>query len=353
MDQANQFVSNLSVDREEIKEASIVPAEFFAAARLIHEYMPETPLVSMPGLSGRFSLQLHGKCENLTPIRSFKLRGALYRLSLLDKQTRVTGVATCSTGNNGIGFAWAAQALGTSALVVMPKSASNLKFSAAQRYGADVRRAGNDLNASEAIARELALEEGRVFIEDGNDQGLMIGAGTIGLEILLQLPAVDVLLVPVGGGSLIAGIASCAKAIKPSITIIGVQSEEASSVRESFRAGRVIYAPCNTFAGGLATDHPGELALSVIERSVDDILLVSELELRRAVVTALAEVGQVLEGAGAAAIAVLDRYGSRWGGATVVAVLTGGNADRAELAACMALSEAQSSAASHAGSRTL
>jgi threonine dehydratase len=309
--------------------------DFLAARRLIGESFPPTPLQPAPGLGERYGVELWTKHENLTPVRSFKVRGALWRLSLLDDAGRAAGVVTSSTGNHGMGIAYAARHFGTSAVVVVPEGASAAKVARARALGAEVREQGATLTESLAIARETGEREGRVFVEDGDDAGLMVGAGTIALEVLTELPQAEVLVVPVGGGNLIAGIAACAKQLQAEVEVVGVQSDAADAVERSFRERRVVRRQAETYAGGLAADYPGELALSVVLEQVDDVVLVGEDDLRRATALALDEVGQVLEGAGAASLAGLARHGSRWQGRRVVAVLSGGNADRAELRAAL------------------
>jgi len=173
------------------------------------------------------------------------------------------------------------------------------------------------------------------YVEDGDDGGLMAGAGTIAWEVLEDLPGTDVLVVPVGGGNLIAGIGLVAKRLRPELRLVGIQSSAAQSVYRSFEAGDVVEAPCETFAGGLATSYPGRLAFSVLRGTVDEIRLVEEDELRRGIRRGFETTGQAVEGAGAAAFAALDRYASDWAGATVVLVLTGGNIPADELRAAL------------------
>lgn len=305
--------------------------DFASAHRVIRQSIPATPLTRLDSLGERFECRLYAKHENLNAGRSFKIRGALYRLSLLDANQRRAGIATCSTGNHAIGVAFAAKKFDVSALIVVPIDAPPVKVDQALRYGADVRRIGSDLVEANAVARDIAAQEGMLFIEDGDDRGLMIGAGTISLEIILDLPQVEVILIPTGGGNLLAGMALCAKLLHPRIRVVGVQSEAAPSVYESWKAGRLVRAPSHTFAGGLATDRPGRVAFDTLATSIDDILLVSEDDLRRAMMTAVDAIGQTVEGAGAAGLAAIDRYRELWRGQEVATVLTGGNVDSGEL----------------------
>jgi threonine dehydratase len=305
--------------------------DYLGAHRVIGRYLAPTPLVPATSRFVGRCAQLFTKHENLTPIRSFKVRGALYRVSLLSEVERASGLVTSSTGNHGMASAYAAREFGTSAVVVVPENASSLKIEGIQRFGAEIRRIGANLSDAEAAAKAIAAEEGRVLIVDGDDLGLMIGAGTISLEILEALPEAEVLLVPIGGGNLIAGMASCAKLVNPRLEVIGVQSVAAPCVYESRKAGAAVHVPSRTFAGGLAADHPGGLALSVVLEFVDEIVLVTEEELRRTMVLALTEVGQVLEGAGAATLSALETLSDRLENKVVVALLSGGNAESEQL----------------------
>jgi threonine dehydratase len=307
------------------------PAQLLEARAVVARHHPRTPLHRSARLSQESGCSVHVKHENHGPIRSFKARGALYRVSLLSPDERAAGVVTASTGNHGQGIAYASAREGVASTVVAPEGAPSIKLDAMLLLGATVRVDGADLAESTRIAAELAAAEGMTYVEDGDDGGLMAGAGTIAWEILEDLPRADVLVVPVGGGNLIAGVALVAKRLRPDLRIVGVQSSAAQSVYLSFREGRVVEAACETFAGGLATSYPGRLAFSVVRDLVDEIRLVEEDELRRGIARVLATTGQVAEGAGAAAFAALDRYGSEWRGANVVLILTGGNTPVGEL----------------------
>ncbi len=305
-------------------------AETLTARQVVARHHPRTPLYPSPTLSRRYGCAVLVKYENHAPIRSFKARGALYCLSQLGSDARARGVVAASTGNHGQGMAYAGARLGIPATVVAPLTAAQVKITAMRDFGADLRLIGHDLSEATAAALAIAHDEGKVYLEDGEDAGLMAGAATLTWEILDEAQP-DVLLVPVGGGNLIASAAIVARGINPRLQIVGVQSDAAPSVYASWHAHALTYAPCATFAGGLATDHPGALAFDVIQRHVDDMLLVSEDELRQAMAITLAATGNVAEGAGAAAIAALERYGARWTGQTVAIILSGGNVDVADV----------------------
>ncbi len=305
------------------------------ARQVVARYHPRTPLYASPRLSRRYGCQVLVKYENHAPIRSFKARGALVSLTGLEGASRARGVVSASTGNHGQGLAYAGGKLGIPVTIVAPTTAAQVKVAAMRDLGADLRLEGADLAQATQVALTLAEHEGKVYLEDGEDPGLMAGAASLTWEILDDVTP-DVLLIPVGGGNLVASVAIVAHAVAPRCQVVGVQSDAAPSVYQSWQAGRLTYAPCATFAGGLATDHPGALAFEVIRSQVDDLVTVTEDDLRRGIARLLDATGNVAEGAGAAAVAALERYGSRWAGKRVVALLSGGNIDMADLRAILA-----------------
>jgi threonine dehydratase len=300
-------------------------AELLAARSFLQKHYPRTPLYPAPLLSRADSGRIYVKLENHGPVRSFKARGALYRLSRLDDAERRRGVVTASTGNHGQGIAYAGGVLGIPATVVVPEGSPPLKTDNIIALGGRLRIVGTTLREAEMEAQALARRDGMLFIEDGDDAGLMAGAGTIAWEILEDLPTAAAIIVPVGGGNLIAGIALVAKRLRPEIRIIGVQSAQAPAVYRSWTDKAPREAECATTAGGLATSRPGMLAFTVLRELVDEMVLVSDEELDRAIVTVLETTGQIAEGAGAAPFAALDRIepGDRDG--ETVLILSGGN----------------------------
>jgi threonine dehydratase len=301
------------------------PAELLRARSYLARHYPRTPLYPAPLLSRAHGGEIHVKYENHGPVRSFKARGALYRLSRLRGEERTRGVVTASTGNHGQGIAYAGAALGIPTTIVVPEGAPPLKTDNIGRLGGRLRIAGRTLHEAEQEAKALASREGMLFIEDGDDAGLMAGAGTIAWEILEDLPDAAAILVPVGGGNLIAGIALVAKQLRPDIRIIGVQSAEAPAVYRSWQDKVPREAPCRTSAGGLATGRPGQLAFAMLRDRVDSMLLVSDAELDQAILTVIETTGQIAEGAGAAPFAALRKPGSRAERGSTVLILTGGN----------------------------
>ncbi len=298
--------------------------EVYAARRVVSRYLPPTPLFHSPSLSRRLGCEVHVKCENLSPIRSFKARGAVYCLSRLGPE--VGGVICASTGNHGQGMAYAAGLFNKRAVVYVPETATAQKMAAIRHFGAELRVAGRNLSEANEEARRVAEAEHLLYVEDGEDRDVFIGCATLGLEIIEQLPDLDTVFVPVGGGNLIAACALALKGLLPDSTVVGVQSEAAPAVFESWRADRLLTLErCETFAGGLATKYPGPLTFPYILSLVDEIALVSEKAILEAAVTMLAEIGQLPEGAGAAALAGLLADPERRQNRTVVLIMSGGN----------------------------
>ena len=312
------------------------PEDFLKARSFIEHRYLRTPLYPSPILTRQHGCEVFVKYENHGPVRSFKARGALYRLSLLTAEERKRGVISASTGNHGQGIAYAGRVLSVPATIVVPLDAPPIKTGNIRFLGAELVVSGKLLSDSEHEARAIAARTGQVIVEDGEDAGLMAGAGSIAWEILDQLPEASAIVVPVGGGNLIAATAFVARMLRPDIRIIGVQSEAAPAVYESWRHGSLRTEACTTFAGGLATSHPGTLAFNVLRSLVDSIVLVSEEELRRGMMTALTATGQLTEGAGAASFAALPKVASDFRGRKVVLLLTGGNLPVEDLRALLA-----------------
>jgi threonine dehydratase len=290
----------------------------------VRRYLPPTPLIHAPGLSRRFGCEVHVKCENLSPIRSFKARGAIYCLSRLD--AAMTGVACASTGNHGQGMALAAGLFGRRAVVVVPHGTTEQKMAAIRHFGAELRVEGKDLAEAAAIAQQLATEEGLLYVEDGEHPDVLVGCATLALDVVEQMPDVQHLLVPVGGGNLIAACALVLRGLRLDAVLTGVQSADAPAVYESWRAGHVVRLDgTTTFAGGMATTYPCSMIFPLVQSGVDEMRLVGEEDLIAAARLMLAETGLLPEGAGAAALAALMAEPERYAGRRVVLLLSGGN----------------------------
>ena len=306
------------------------PEDILAARQFVASCYARTALRPLHEADLAHGRELYLKCEDEAEIKSFKGRGALWRLACLGERERRNGVITASTGNHGQGVAYAAARIGMRSVVVVPTGSSPLKMDRIRGFGAELRVSGADIGEAAQTAREAALAEDLVYVEDGEDPELMAGAATVGWEILEDLPTAQAIVVPMGGGNLIAGVALAAKRLKPSIKIIGVQSEAAPAVVRSWELKRLVEMPCATFAGGLATPFPGKLAFQVILELVDEMYLVSEAELRAEIRHALATRATLIEGAAAAPFAALRRFGAAWPTRTVL-IQSGANLSLTEL----------------------
>ncbi len=299
-------------------------ADVYAARQVVRRYLPPTPLIHAPGLSRRFGCDVHVKCENLSPIRSFKARGAIYCLSRLD--AAMTGVVCASTGNHGQGMALAARLFGRRAVVVVPRTTTEQKMVAIRHFGAELRVEGADLAEAGTFAQQMATEEGLLYVEDGEHPDVLVGCATLALEVVEQLPGVQHLIVPVGGGNLIAACSLVLQGLRLDTALTGVQSAAAPAVYESWRAGHTVRRDHGkTFAGGLATTYPCNMVFPLLQSGVDEMRLVGEEDLIAAARLMLAETGLLPEGAGAAALAALMAAPERYTGRQVVLLLSGGN----------------------------
>jgi threonine dehydratase len=302
--------------------------EDIAAARQVFSgVILETPLLHSRVLSEQIGGPVYLKCENLQRTGSFKVRGAYLRISRLSDPERGRGVIAASAGNHGQGVAFAAGLLGTAATVVMPEGAPLPKIVATKGYGAEVVLHGSTVEHALAKAKQLAAERGSVFIHPFEHADIVIGQGTVGLEIVEQCPDVRTIVVPVGGGGLASGVAVAAKGTSPATRVIGVQAEAVAPFPASFAAGHPVAVACGTtMADGIAVASPGELAFAVLAEHADRVVTVSEESLSQALLVCLERAKQVVEPAGAAAVAALLEH-PRAMEPPVVAVLSGGNID--------------------------
>ncbi len=296
-------------------------ADIQRARENIRPFIHKTPLIHSNALSMLSGSEVHLKLENLQKTGSFKVRGAFNKLI----SVREGRVIAASMGNHAQAVAFAAQKLGKSAKIVMPVTAPLVKRDATEGYGAEVILSGEKF--SDALAHALS-QKGHVFIHAFDDDEVMAGQGTIGLEILDDLEDIDAVLVPVGGGGLIAGIAAALKALSPKTSVIGVQSESASSAFLSLNEKKVIEkVPLPTIADGIAIGRVGERTFEVISKSVDDMILVREDSIAQAILLFLERKKLVVEGAGAVSLAALLENKDWFRGKRLVLVLSGGNID--------------------------
>lgn len=305
-----------------------------AAASRIDGVVHRTPVITSRSLDGATGLSVFCKAENLQRAGSFKLRGAYNRISSLDPDIRARGVVAYSSGNHAQAVGLAAQLLGIPALIVMPEDAPSVKREATAGYGAEIVTYDRATGDREAIAADLAEEHGRTVIPPYEDPVVMAGQGTAALELIEDAGRLDVLLVPVGGGGLIAGCATAAKALLPDVRVIGVEPETADDTRRSLEAGeRIRIDPPATIADGLQATIPGELTFEVNRRFLDGIVTVSDAEMVAAIAFAVDRLKVVLEPSGAVALAALLRTGTDiTAGSRVGLVLSGGNVGSARLA---------------------
>lgn len=286
-----------------------------------------TPVVESRWLSDLTGQQVHLKCENLQRTGSFKLRGAYVRIARLSERERAAGVVAASAGNHAQGVALAAQQLGIPSTVFMPEGAPIPKERATRAYGADVVFAGRYFDDALREALAYAERTGATFIHPFDHPDVVAGQGTVGLEMLEQVPDAATILVPAGGGGLVAGVALAVKALRPDVRVVGVQAEGAAAIAPSLAAGApVALESLSTMADGIAVGRPGEVPLELIRSHVDDVLSVSEESLSQALLSLVERAKMVVEPAGAAAVAALVEHPSAFSG-PVVALLSGGNID--------------------------
>jgi threonine dehydratase len=270
--------------------------------------------------------EVYIKPENLQVTGAFKIRGAFNKVSLLSEAQKQKGLIASSAGNHAQGVAYAAKALGVKATIVMPKATPLIKVEATRAYGAEVVLAGEVYDEAYKEAKKLEKQYSYEFIHPFNDDDVIIGQGTIALEILEELPEADILLVPVGGGGLIAGIAQAAKQIKPSIKIIGVEPEGAQCMREAIKAGKVVELPrVHTIADGAAVKVAGTRTYELVKDTVDEIITVSDYELMNAFLVLLEKHKLSAENAGILSLAGVKKIKEK--GKKIVSVLSGGNID--------------------------
>ena len=299
-----------------------------AAAR-VEGVARRTPLRHSHAFSELAGADVHLKLENTQRTGAFKIRGATNRIETLTADQRAAGVVTASAGNHGQGVALAASRLGVDATIVMPEQAAVQKVQATEYYGAEVVLHGEDYDAAADRAHELEAERGLTYVHAFEDDHVMAGQGTVGLEVLEDCPEVDTVLVPVGGGGLISGIATAVKGRRPEARVVGVQAAGAASAARSLEAGEVVELEAvDTIADGLAARRVGDRTFAVIRERVDDVVTVTDSDIAVAVTLALERAKTLVEGAGAVPLAAL------LAGAvevepdeTVVCVLSGGNID--------------------------
>jgi threonine dehydratase len=297
-----------------------------AAAGRLAGHVLDTPFVESRTISQLTGCQVFLKFENLQYTASFKERGACNKLAQLSADERARGVIAMSAGNHAQGVAYHAHRLGIRAVIVMPRFTPGVKVERTRGFGAEVVLHGDTLDESRSHARELAEREGLVFVHPYDDEAIVAGQGTLALEMLREQPDLDALVIAIGGGGLIAGIATAAKAIRPDIRIVGVQTERFPAMVNAIQ-GTHLPQGTSTIAEGIAVGTPGVITEAIVRKKVDELVLVDEGDIEQAIVMLLEIEKTLVEGAGAAGLAALIKHPQRFAGQRVGLVLCGGNID--------------------------
>jgi len=308
---------------------TVTPADVRAAHERIAPYVHRTPVVTSRTLDARTGARLFLKCETFQKVGAFKARGAFSRLLLLSPEERRRGVVAFSSGNHAQAVALAARTLGIPATIVMPRDAPALKLAATRGYGAEVLLYDRHEESREAIARRLVEERGAILVPPFDDDAVIAGQGTLALELLADVPDLDLIVTPCGGAGLLSGVAVAAKGERPEIRLYGVEPEAGDDVRQSVAKGEPVSIPVpKTIADSLQTTRPAERTLRIVRALVSEILTVSDDEIRHAMAVAAARLKLVVEPGGAAGLAaVLAGRVPSLAGRRAGVVLSGGNVD--------------------------
>jgi len=300
-------------------------AGVYRAKHVIERYLRRTPLLRNPYLSHLLGCDAYLKLENLQPIGAFKVRGGVYLAATLSEEERAQGIVGASTGNHGQSLAYGANLFGVRCVIAMPRKSNPLKVESMRALEAEVEFHGSNFEKARTWAEGFAQRQGMRYVHHINTPELVAGVATMSLEIIEDLPDVDVIITPIGGGS--GGVSHClvAKALRPAVQVIGVQTEGAPAVFRSWKERRLQRAPIDTAAEGLATGQAYYVPIKTFIDRLDDMLLVSEEEMRQAIVLLLRSAHQLAEQAGAAATAAALKLGERIRGKKVAIILSGGN----------------------------
>ena len=303
-------------------------ADIEDARRRIEGHVKRTPILTSASLGARVGVELHLKAENFQRAGSFKVRGALNKVTHLTPEERERGVIAVSAGNHAQGVAWAASTVGVDSVIVMPRKATEAKVAATRGYGAEVILVEGGIGEAFAHVEQLQQERGMTLVHPFDDPYIIAGQGTVGLEIIEDVPGVDVIIAGIGGGGLISGVALAAKSLRPETRVVGVEPSGAAVMRQSWDAGRPLEMTPETIADGLASPLAGDLTYPMTRKYVDDIITVTEDEILGALKDLLTYCKVYAEPAGAASVAVLLSGKLKVEpGAKVVAIISGGNFD--------------------------
>lgn len=325
-------MSNLNSRTFKIANSYVSMEDVYLAEKKLQNIIKRTDLIESPFFSNECGNRVFIKPENLQVTGAFKIRGAFNKLSKLNEMEKNRGVIAASAGNHAQGVGYAAQLLGVKATLVMPATTPIIKVEATKNYGVDVVLYGDSYDEAYKKARELEAEHNYVFIHPFDDLDVIMGQGTLALEIIKELDDVDTILVPIGGGGLISGIAFVIKMLKPTIKIIGVEPDGACCIKESLAQNKVIeLATVDTMADGTAVKKPGDLTFEFIKEFVDEVIAVSEFEILEAILLLMEKHKLIVEGAGALSLAGLKKLQST--DKKVVCLVSGGNIDISTISA--------------------
>ncbi|MBI3361384.1 MAG: threonine/serine dehydratase [Chloroflexi bacterium] len=311
--------------------------DLLRARRVVNAHLPRTPLHNYPALDRLLDARVYVKHENYHPIGAFKIRGGINLVSQLTPEERERGVVTASTGNHGQSIAYAAKLFGVRAVIVVPEKANPVKVEAMRSHGAELVFHGRDFDDAKAHCEALSRERGLRYISSGDEPLLIAGVGTHTLEIIEERPEVEMVIVPVGGGSGAAGACLAAKALNPAIQVIGVQSSAAPAAYLTWKSHTATENKMQTVADGLATRAPFMMPQRIMWEHLDDFILVDDDELKRGVVVYLEKAKTLAELAGAAPLAAALKIRERVRGKTVALILSGGNISPEQLRECLSV----------------
>jgi threonine dehydratase len=311
-------------------------SDVLAARKRIAPYLRPTPLYSYGGLSDLLGSDVRVKHENHLPVGAFKVRGGVNLLAQLSAEERERGVISASTGNHGQSIAYASRLFGVRAIICVPEGANPVKVASIRSLGAEIVEHGRDFDEARDRCAQLSAEHGYRYIHSGDEPHLIAGVATATLELLEDEPGIDVIVVPVGGGSGAAGACIAAKAVRPEIQVIGVQSAAAPAAYRTWKEGHPVEDRMETFAEGLATRVSFELPQRIMREHLDDFVLVSDDAIRSAIVQMIETTRNLVEAAGAAPLAAALSLRERLAGRRVVLICSGGNISPAQLADALA-----------------
>ncbi len=315
-----------SVENESRAEEGLTLEKFEEATEAVTKVISETKLVYSEHFSNMTGNKVYFKPENMQYTGAYKVRGAFYKISTLTEEEKARGLITASAGNHAQGVAYAAKLAGCKATIVMPTTTPLMKVNRTRSYGAEVVLHGDVFDEALACANELAAEHGYTFIHPFNDLDVATGQGTIAMEIIKELPTVDYILVPIGGGGLCTGVSTLAKLLNPKIKVIGVEPAGANCMQESLKAGKIVSLPAvNTIADGTAVQTPGDLLFPYIQKNVDKIITIEDSELIVAFLDMVENHKMIVENSGLLTVAALKHLDVKK--KKIVSILSGGNMD--------------------------